>query len=155
MTRRPLLPLLLLLPAVGCGPSQPATKAPVDIAGRVATAQGKAVGNVMLTLHPQDADARGEQPMVLVNGDGTFATRAIPGTYKVTLTPLPNAPHGGGPGAGTGPPAPAGGSGPPGMPGGNQTVGGIPAAYTNSSSTPWTITVKESGNDEFKLSYAK
>lgn len=152
MTRRTLLPLLLFLPAVGCGPPQAATKAPVDIAGRVATAQGKAVGNVMLTLHPQDADAKGQQPMVLVKADGTFAVSCIPGSYKVTLTPLPNAPHGEGPGGGTAPP-PAGGTN-PNMPG-NQTVGGIPAAYTNSASTPWQITVKDSGNDEFKLSYAK
>jgi hypothetical protein len=153
VTRRTLLPLLVLLPLVGCGPPPAATRPPVDIGGKMTTAQGKGVGNVMLTLHPQDADAKGQQPMALVKADGTFATRCIPGTYKVTLTPLPNAPGDGSPGAGTAPP-PAGGTG-SGMPGGNQTVGGIPAAYTNAASTPWQITVKDGANDEFKLSYAR
>jgi hypothetical protein len=126
----------------------------VDISGKVTTAQGKAVGNVMLTLHPQDADAKGQRPMVQVQADGTFAASCVPGVYRVTLTPLPNAPHGEGPGAGTAPPPPAGGTN-PGMPGGAQFVGGIPAAYTNAASTPWQITVKQGANDEFKLAFGK
>jgi hypothetical protein len=109
------------------------TADPVDITGRL-TAGGKPFGNVMLTLHPQDAAAQGQQPVALVKADGTFAVRCLPGQYKVTLSPLPRAPGAGGPGA-TGKP--------------EETVGGVPAVYTTAADTPWAITVRGVGSEEF------
>lgn len=135
---RPLV-MLTLFAAVGCGPKQAPPAGPVDITGRL-TAGGKPFGNVMLTLHPQDAAAQGQQPVALVKADGTFATRCLPGSYKVTLSPLPRAPGDGGPGA----------AGKP-----DETVGGVPSAYTTAANTPWAITVKESGNEEFRHNVMK
>jgi hypothetical protein len=131
--------LAALLPLVGCGPKQAPTAVPVDVSGRL-TAGGKPFGNVMLTLHPQDAASQGQQPVALVKADGTFAARCLPGNYKVTLTPLPRAPGDGGPGD-TGRP--------------DETAGGVPTAYTTAANTPWAITVKEAGNEEFRHAVAK
>ena len=133
MTRRHFAALALVV-FVGCGAPH-AKLSPVDITGRL-TVEGKPFGNVMLTLHPQDSDVQGQRPTALVNADGVFATRCLPGKYRVTLSPLPHSPGDAGPGAGTTPGAAA--------------AAGIPSAYSSAASTPWTIVVGDSENKEFK-----
>ncbi len=134
---RSFLPLLVVCSLAGCsGPKPEPGPTPVDITGKVQTAVGRPVGNVMLTLHPQSADAQGQRPTVPVKADGSFAASCLPGTYKVTLTPLPNAPGDGAPGGVVGP------------------AGLAPNAlsgYTSEGGTPLSITVKAGTNEPFTL----
>ena len=134
MTRRHLLTLALLA-AVGCAPKA-TVPAAVDITGRLSAA-GKPFGNVVLTFHPQDAAAQGQQPTTMAKANGTFAVRCLPGTYKVTITPLPRAAGDGGPAAASGPGGP------------RDVPPGVLAAYATAANTPWTIRVNEGSNPEF------
>lgn len=134
MTRRHFAALALFA-LVGCGSPPAKPLSPVEITGRLSV-EGKPFGNVMLTLHPQDADAQGQRPTALVKADGTFAVSCLPGKYKVTLSPLPHGPGDAGPGTGTTPGATA--------------AAGIPATYSMATSTPWAIVVGDTPGQEFK-----
>jgi len=117
--------------AFGCGTkSAPATPDPVSVSGTVCDATGKPVANMMLAFRPEDAGNQGQRPMALVNADGKFRTRCLPGKYTVSLTALPR---------GAGHAADPAAASPP-EKGSKETTG-----------ASWEVNVLSNGRDDLKL----
>jgi hypothetical protein len=81
--------ILLFVPVAvvtGCGQSTlPSRGAPVDVTGTV-TANGKAVGNVVLQFSP--LEQRASQKQFELPADGKFKGDMYPGKYSYYFTPL-------------------------------------------------------------------
>lgn len=127
----PLSYAVVVLFTAGCGSkSIPSTVDPVSVSGSVFDATGKPVANMMLAFRPEDAANQGQRPMVLVNADGKFRTKCLPGKYTVSLTALPR---------GAGHAADPAGGLPP-EKGSKETAG-----------ASWEVNVLSNGRDDLKL----
>jgi hypothetical protein len=145
-----LAPLFLISVAlVGCTKARPTLPEATTITGTILDAKGKPIANkVMVFLHPTDVNYTQEvKPVNAAKDEGKFEMKVRPGTYKVTLGPIPTI-HGAGAPGSTG--APAGPGQEKGAP-----AGLYPAEYGNDSTTPWKIEVKPGTNDPFKLQIGK
>src|SRR5262245_34578976 len=87
----------VLLLALGCSKKPPFE---VEIAGRAENRSGKALAGFALRFHPDDEiNKHGRTLICLVQADGKFAGKGLPGKYKVTLV-KPAVGSGADPGAG-------------------------------------------------------
>jgi hypothetical protein len=110
------------LPA-GCA-GKPPPPAKVHVEGRVVR-QGRPVAFVMVTFHPQDP-GEGQGYQGAAGKDGAFSLECPPGSYTVTLSPLP---------VGRGNAADPGAGGVVGSPE-SRGPEGIPRAHRSPSTTP-------------------
>jgi hypothetical protein len=127
------VPAILALTAAWalCGCSgRPAAPPAETVEGQV-LAQGRPVGFVLVTFHPQD-EADGDRYDAATEKDGSFRMQCPKGNYKVTINPLPVG-AGGNPGAGG--LAGADAKGPK----------EIPPAYRNRADTRLAVEVPEGG----------
>lgn len=137
---RCLLSAACLLTVLGC--SKPDLPKPVQIAGTVKYANGKPVTGMVLTMHPQDDVNKGNLPIAVVNGpDGRFEVSCLPGSYKVTMAPIPIS--AGSAGGVEAPPSKAP------DPGNDQAK--ALKSYRSPELSPWQITVLAAGNSEKAL----
>jgi hypothetical protein len=129
------LALVVVVLTAGCRKKTPPQ--PVDVAGKAEKADGKPLAQVLLRFHPQDPGSDQAAPTCATGADGAFTVRAVPGTYKVTVTGIPL--NTGGPGPG-GIAAPSTGA-----------LSGVPPAYQSSKDTPWEVVVPEGGKSDVAL----
>jgi hypothetical protein len=133
--RRAVPPLVLLLLIAGC--SKPPPPETADVAGKVEDASGKPLAKVLVRFNGQEKAKKGlETISFLTKDDGSFGGPCPPGTYKVTLIPVPIQ-QGGAAGKGAPAEAPKAGS------------GNIPLKYTSPSETPWEVEVPPEGKKDF------
>jgi hypothetical protein len=140
--------LLLALAVAGAPAGCRGRRAPppeVPVKGRVEHADGRPAEGLVLALHPRDESNKsaGLKVFPLEKGKGgRFEGRCPPGRYKVTGAPLPVTAGG----APLGSDSTSVGPGPPG-----KEATSLPARYRDAGSTPWEVTVPESGKDDIVL----
>lgn len=136
MARRVAGLCLLCLLTAGCAKKPPVE---VEIGGTAVDASGKALAGLVLRFHPDDeVNKRGRSLACLVQPDGSFTGKCLPGRYKVTLTKPTAGAGGGDPGAGV---TAAPEKGKP----------EVPSRYSTPATTPWNPTIPEAGTKELKL----
>jgi hypothetical protein len=77
---------LLVVFSPGCGK---APEVPVQVRGKVITADGKPVSGLVITFYPQEDVNRQKVPSDLLGKEGTFSVTCLRGRYKVTVAPVP------------------------------------------------------------------
>jgi hypothetical protein len=127
------LALAALLVASGCG-GKPPPPPLVTVNGKLVHKQ-EPVPLVLLTFVPTDPRS-GVRPQAASQPDGTFTLQCPPGSYKVTLAPVPQ--------AGAAPPGDAAPLADPAKPG---RLRAIPAAYRDPDNTPLRVEVPDGGKD--------
>jgi hypothetical protein len=117
-------------------------KAPLEslpVKGKVTTSSGRSLEGFKITFWPQSPDVK-RVASDLLKADGSFSLECPKGTYKVTLVPP------GGPTTGVG-----GGASNSALPSPKQDHPAVPAAYQDSTKTPWTVDVLAADNDKIVL----
>jgi len=79
--------LLVLLVLVGCGGQKKTGK--VDVAGAVVNSGAQELPLLVLTLNPLEDSNKHDYPSLLVELDGRFQGKCLPGRYQVMVAPLP------------------------------------------------------------------
>ena len=77
--------VLLLLFLTGCG-ANPRPK-PVSVQGKVVRPSGKSIGPAIVIFWPEDSKNNNGAGAVC-EADGSFKVQCIPGSYKVTVSPI-------------------------------------------------------------------
>jgi hypothetical protein len=137
MRMRLLVGLLIVWTVAGCGKSPPAA---VAVKGRVSRADGKPVTNMLVTFTPRDEQNRATRPTALLDSNGRYEVKCVPGKYKVNLAPIPVQAGGGSP-AGSG----------DGSVGKVPTRGDlkpIPPKYRDAETSPWEVIVTPGQTEE-------
>jgi hypothetical protein len=134
MTRGALVFVMLVL-AVGCS-KKPLTE--VDIEGKALDRSGKPVQGYVVRFHPDEESIKHARTVTcVVQTDGKFVGRCLPGKYKVTLAKIGS--------AGTADPS-AGGVVAPEK--GGITVG---QNYLSPTATPWVESIPADGKKDIEL----
>jgi hypothetical protein len=139
------LAALVVLVAGGCA-SKSAPAKRVSVAGKIVAADGKPIGNLVITFHAQEAANADARPTGHVKADGSFnlENQFLPGRYKVTVVPIPSQ-HGTAESGGLLTDAPGVNAG------GAKTPADRLASYRNSSGSPWEVDVPPEGDAAMTL----
>jgi hypothetical protein len=78
---------VLAFTLAGCS-KEPSAK-PVPVKGKLLSADGQPVANMVLTFHPQEDANKTNSPQGVTDKDGAFHCDCLPGKYKVTVVPVP------------------------------------------------------------------
>ncbi len=78
---------VVLLVVSGC--SQPPPE-PVDIEGVVQFTDRRSVPEMVINLHPEQTANQKNRPSGLVQKGGSFKVKCLPGSYRVTFSPIPS-----------------------------------------------------------------
>jgi hypothetical protein len=127
--------------AAGCG-GKAGTKPPAAVKGRVLRNGEPLARSVVLTFYPleEESGIKGTASAVTAENDGSFSVECVPGTYKVTISPIP-----------TGRGNPAGGNKTP-APGAPKPLEGeFSGGYLSANSTPLQAVVPEGGTENLEL----
>lgn len=121
--------ILLTIFSLGCGGKvQPK---PVPVRGKVVGIETKSLGKVTVIFWPEDTKTnRGGS--AVCEADGSFYLQCLPGSYKVTISPIR-------PLGATAPPAP------------QTPESTIPTRYQNEMTTTLLVKVPETGRDDIVL----
>jgi hypothetical protein len=131
---------LVLLGVLACASRK--EPAPVTIKGRVEYADKKPVAGMVLIFNPEDDTSRGRVPSFVLDKEGRFQDRILPGRYRATLAAIPAGVAGGG------------AAGPAAAPGGKPAASDPRDSlrpYRNPQQTPWKVVIPEQGAEELVL----
>src|SRR5262245_28173876 len=78
-----LAPILLIC---GCGGIPNALPNPIEVRGRISMPNGAAVTRGSVAFFPVE-EAKGSESFGMLNSDGTYTARVIPGKYRVAIEP--------------------------------------------------------------------
>ena len=135
--------IAMVIASAGCSKPKPAL-APVTVKNKVLDRAGKPLKDAVLTLTPTGPENAASRPTVPVGADGTLTVECLPGPYTATFAPLPRQGHADAPSDG-------GIADHPSKADPAISKGVSAMLYRSVSESPWKITVKSEGNEEFVL----
>jgi hypothetical protein len=134
------LGLLACLLLAGCAKAPPPS--PVPVKGRILRG-GKPLTHMVVTFHPREDQIKNNRPIATLDQKtGQFHLECLPGTYKITVAPIPLQQAA----------SPAGDADDhTGQQPANVDPRLIPSRYRDAESSPWTVTVAPGNTDEVVL----
>jgi len=76
----------LVLLACGCGGPPNVLPNPIEVHGHILMSNGATVTRGSVAFFPME-EAKGSESFAMLNSDGTYAARVIPGKYRVAIEP--------------------------------------------------------------------